>query len=961
MHRIPVPAAGGSGPMLLILREDVTGQLHDAHGLAVDAQLVQALLDYMPGFVSLKDVHTRKFLFATGTEKVVPGARNGDLTGKTATEVYEPDLAQRIETAENELLATPERVVDHRFSMHRWGDPRWFYSRKLVVPDQAQRPRYLMTFNLDITRQVETEEALDRANRFLDALLDTMPSFLSVREIQSGALVRVNPSFCDFKGQAAAELLGRSAAELEPGELRLRQRDERALLAGRHASIDRTEAVQVGSGMRWLRRVEVPIRNEAGKITHVLALREDVTARVTAEQKLAQSRSFLDRILRSLPWPITVTDARDGTRLLANREAGELPDVQPELAQALAKLDREVRQAPRRPADEELPEAVVGGQRWHRIRKVAIGEAADPCRYIVTIDEDVSERHRHVEELRRSEGNLRRSQSIARIGSWRWCLETQRLECSDEMLRLLGHRRRDQPPTLREALAAILPEDRQSLRAVRRIVEAGRGRRSLLLRIQRRDGIPRYLHVDIEPEAEGERTKALIGTAQDVSERIESERKVRHLALHDALTGLPNRLQLDEHLARAVIAARRKAGGLALHCLDLSDFRGINDVLGHGTGDELLRQVSGRLLNVVRGGDLVARIGGDEFAVLQLDVSREEPAATLASRLIGALSEPFKVADQELHVSASVGIALMQAPDARPADLLRQSDIALNAALNEGRGNFRFFTPELNAALQERRRIEQRLRMALEEGKLDVAFQPQFELAGGRMVGVEALVRWHDSALGQVSPERFVSVAEDTAQILQLGGFVLRRACEVARAFQLAGLPIGRLAVNLSAAQFAYQDLVETIVKVLEETGLPPASLELEITETTLMHDRYRATTTLEALHALGVGIALDDFGTGYSSLSYLKRFPLDKIKIDRSFITDLPQDQDDVAITRTIINLGRSLGLKVIAEGVETAEQRDFLLKEGCDEGQGYLFARPLTATALEQLLLTMLPVAAE
>jgi diguanylate cyclase (GGDEF)-like protein len=439
---------------------------------------------------------------------------------------------------------------------------------------------------------------------------------------------------------------------------------------------------------------------------------------------------------------------------------------------------------------------------------------------------------------------------------------------------------------------------------------------------------------------------------QDVTERVEAEGRMRHLALHDYLTGLPNRLLFDERLAAAVAAAAARGRTLALHCLDLNDFKGLNDTLGHEAGDELLRQAAGRLSGLVQGADLVARLGGDEFALLQHEVDGPEQAAALAGRALATLALPFRIAGKEVFSSASLGIALSADAGLGPGDLLRQADIALYAAKSAGRGVFRFFSPELNARLRERKLIEARLRVALESRALQLAFQPQLALRSGRLVGVEALVRWRDPELGQVPPDRFIAVAEDTSQILELGEFVLEEACARAARWRAAGLPLGRVAVNLSPAQFAYQDLVESVARVLRATGLPAEALELEITEGTLMRDRHGATATLEALHALGVGLALDDFGTGYSSLSYLKRFPLDKIKIDRSFVTGLPDDPDDAAIARTIISLGKTLGLKVLAEGVETTAQRDFLLREGCDEAQGYLFARPLTAEQLEAML---------
>ena len=952
LHRIPL---GTPPEALLLLADDITERLRTADGIAVDGALVQTILDYMPGFISLKDVATRRFLFATGTDRVILDQPAHYLIGRSAADLYEPELATAINAAESQLLETPGATVDRRFPRELEGRTRWFFSRKLAVPDREGRPRYILTFNLDVTHEVEIEQALARANRFLDALFDTMPAMLAVRELEGGRLVRVNPSFCRFLDLPPDAILGRPIDGLELGDGAARRADEADLVAGRRAVADRTEPVDGAAGRRWLRTLEVLVPGEDGAPGHVLALHHDVTARMVAEQRLARSRAFLDTIVQHLPWPLSVTDAQDGTVLLTNPpgRSGILADPGGAATAALRALDERLRAAPDRTVDEEVAIEAPGGRRWHRVRKVAVPDAGHPCRYLLTLVEDVTERHRMVTRLERSEASLKRSQAIARLGSWRWLPGVPWLEVSEEMLRLLDRPVRSGPLPLRAVLRAVLAEDRPRLRPLARLAADRRGRASLVLRARRRDGTIRHLSLEAELERDAEGgVVAVLGTVQDVTERLEAEGRMRHLALHDYLTGLPNRLLFDERLAAGVAAAVARGHTLALHCLDLNDFKGLNDTLGHEAGDELLRQVAARLSALVQDADLVARLGGDEFALLQHEVDGPGQAAELAGRVLATLALPFRIGGKEVFSSASLGIALSAGAELGPGDLLRQADIALYAAKSAGRGVFRFFSPELNARLRERKLIEARLRVALESRALELAYQPQLALRSGRLVGVEALVRWRDAELGQVPPDRFIPVAEDTAQILELGEFVLEEACAQAARWRASGLPLGRVAVNLSPAQFAYQDLVESVARILRATGLPAEALELEITEGTLMRDRHGATATLEALHALGIGLALDDFGTGYSSLGYLKRFPLDKIKIDRSFVSGLPEDPDDAAIARTIISLGKTLGLKVLAEGVETPAQRDFLLREGCDEAQGYLFARPLTAEQLEAML---------
>lgn len=968
LTRVPLGRSGEAGGALLVILDDVTERLRTADGLAVDGGLVQAILDYMPGMIALKDAHTRRFLFATGTDRVLEGGSPRALVGRTAAEVYEPELAAGIDTSEDRLLAGPSRVVDKRFPHPVGGRMHWFFSRKLVVPDAGGMPRYILTFNLDITREVEAERGLDRTNRFLDALLDTTPALLSVKDVGTRRYVRVNHTFCRVMGVAPEQILGRSVVDLEVENAPTHEAADNRLVAGGSEPLEQVYETTTVLGRRWLKARKALVRDESGQPTHILTLADDITDRVLAQQRLAASRTFLSSIVEHLPWPLTVQEIETGRFVLANlaSQDGGLPagpallgkrarDVLAHAyAQRMEELDRRLLASSANRVDEEIVDHSRQAPAWHHVRKAVIPDESGNGRYILTIDEDISDRRRMLEELSRSEASLRRSQAIARIGSWRREVTGSRIEWSEEMYRLLGVERSGSDLSLKTVLRQVLPEDRQRLRVLGRLaLLAGAERQSVVVRARRGDGAIRYLNIDaeIEPMASGS-TSVLIGTCQDVTERIETERSIYHLAHHDALTALPNRLLFDDRLGAAVTAAQRHASGLALLCLDLNDFKGVNDTLGHATGDDLLRLVAARLRELVRETDLVARLGGDEFAVIQHDTTRTGVAATLASRLIEGLSSPFRINGQELFTSCSVGIAMLGSPPANPAELLRQADMALYEAKAAGRGSFRFFSPDMNAHFQERKLIESRLRNAVASGALSLAFQPQVALATGELIGVEALLRWHDGELGQVSPDRFIPVAEETAQILQLGEYVLREACAQARAWREAGVPIARVAVNLSPAQFAYQDLVEMVGQILHETGLAASALELEITESMLMRDRSAAVSTLEALHALGCNIALDDFGTGYSSLSYLKRFPLDKIKIDRSFVIDLPHDPDDVAIARTIISLGRTLGLRVVAEGVETAEQRDFLVREGCDEAQGFFFARPTTAAELPGLL---------
>ncbi|MCB2054579.1 MAG: EAL domain-containing protein [Geminicoccaceae bacterium] len=429
------------------------------------------------------------------------------------------------------------------------------------------------------------------------------------------------------------------------------------------------------------------------------------------------------------------------------------------------------------------------------------------------------------------------------------------------------------------------------------------------------------------------------GAGSDITAQIRQERHIRFLAEHDHLTRLPNRVLLRERLRQALAGARERDGRSALLALDLDGFKEVNDGFGHDVGDALLVAVAGRLSGLLRQGDLLARLGGDEFAILLAGGGRDEASARmLAERCIDAFRGAYLVAGREIFIQTSIGIATYPDHGDSVEELLKAADMALYAAKAAGRGRWTIYDPRMNSALLARQQIERALRRALQTGGLEVHFQPQMRLADDRLLGAEALVRWTDPTLGKVPPDLFVPVAEEAGLILELGTWVLEEAC-----LQASRWPNGVVAVNVSPAQFLHGDLLERVDAALARSGLPPERLELEITEGVLMRDETAAIADLRKLHERGIQLAIDDFGTGYSSLSYLKRFPVDKVKIDRSFVTDLEHDADDRMIVKAIVTLGQALGLATIAEGVETRGQAEVLHRFGCDQGQGYLFGRPM------------------
>lgn len=770
-----------------------------------------------------------------------------------------------------------------------------------------------------------------------------------------GHWLRVNQKLCDIIGYSHEELQGLTLRELTYSEdldasITLREQ----LLAGGIPAYDLEKRyVHKDGHIVWVKLSVSLARDGEGKPKYFISVIEDIGSRKKAESEALQRNAELSSVFQALP-DIYFRMSRDGTIL----------DYR---AQNTSELHLPPGQFLNRRMQDVLPEELADGFSQSLEKHIATGKiqtyeysmftsSGEHCyearlsslpgtEFVVAVVRDVTDRAQALKRLHLSATvfeNTAEGVIITDAGG-------NIVEVNRAFSEITGYEREwaigRNPKILNSGR-----HDETFFRDMWIAIEkAGQWRGEIWNR--RKDGsiYPEWLNISSVRDINGKLTN-FVAVFSDISSIKRSQELLDHLAHHDALTDLPNRLLLTERLRQAMKHAERNRSQLAVIFIDLDRFKNINDSLGHAAGDRVLQNIAEVLEENLRKDDTVARIGGDEFVLLLEEVHEPESVGAAVEKLMEQLSAPIKIERQEISVTASVGISMYPGDGDDVSTLLANADAAMYRAKDEGRNSYQFYTADLTSSAFERVLLENNLRQALAKEEFYLLFQPQFDMRDQRFIGAESLLRWQHPELGTVSPAKFIPIAEESGLIHAIGLWVLRTACRQGKTWFDQGIKFGHISVNVAGPQIQRGDLVKEVAEVLSETGLPPAMLELEVTEGFIMRQAESAIKQLKALRSLGVKLSIDDFGTGYSSLSYLKQLPINKLKIDQSFVRDIPSDVEDIAICKAVIGLGKAMQLTVIAEGVETQEQVDFLKESGCDEGQGYLYSRPISPQEIEE-----------
>jgi len=924
-------------------------------------RLLAAVVDQTTEAIITKDLDNRVLTWNRGATALFGYAAEEAIGRNISTLVIPGADAARI----SEAVADARTGRTHsRFEARRARNGRTFDVEVSYSPLYSAEGAHIGEVSIarDITARLAAERALrasEARNRLLAAVVEQSSEAIVIKDLDN-VILSWNAGAEHIYGWSAAEAIGRNITLL------VRPAASGADVARRIALLRRGEpgAWRTVSHRRDGTKIHVdvsvsPLHDESGRHIGEITMVRDITEREQAESALraTQARNRELALIVDQSYDAIITKDTANRILTWNQGAERVfgwsaDEVLGRDFLALTKLD----------ASEERSQAVIArigtrkAKTWQTVRTTKSGRMIhvevtvsplfdDDGKHLgeISINRDISQRVQAEEALHDHRLFLEQAQEIGGIGSWALSLADGRLTWSDETARIFGLA----PGTFdgREATfyARVHPDDAGRVRAEKALAQSTHMPFTSEFRILRPDGTQRWVceHAAIICDDEGHALRVL-GVVQDITEQRATQARIEFLATRDPLTELPNRLLLRDRLTHSMASAARNATQLALLFIDLDRFKTINDSLGHRIGDELLKHVARRLARCLRTEDTLARLGGDEFVVLLQGLNDSQGASQVARKVLKALTRPYLIEGHQLSTSCSIGISLYPNDGTDAQTLMKNADAAMYHAKESGRGNYRYFSVELHSRAVERLSIETALRRALERDEFELHLQPQVRIGDSRIVGMEALLRWNHPEQGLLAPDRFIRIAEESGLIVPLGEWVLDKACAQMRTWLEAGLRPPRLAVNVSVGQLS-RGFVRSVGRILQAYRIDGSQIELEMTESLLMQHVDDNVKLLQRLSDLGVQVALDDFGTGYSSLAYLKKFPIDALKIDRTFVRDIVEDPDDSAITAAVVSIGHHMELRVVAEGVETAAQLSILQSMGCDEYQGYLFSRPL------------------
>ena len=878
--------------------------------------------------------------------------------------------------------------------------------RKILIIHQPMPDGGWVATHDDITESTR-QRAVATELISLQALIDSMPDSLWVKDAKSRFIIANKTTAFENGLAKPKDLIGKTDFDLFAPELaeQFFAIEEKIIQSGQPV-IDAEEEIQDASGKKWRSTTKVPLFDDKNEVFALVGISRDITA-LKAQRAVANELISLQALIDFVPDYLWVKDT-ESRFLVANKaltiDNGKKDTSEvigqsdfdfhtPEIASAFRADELEILRSGKPMIDkEEYVIEAAGVTKWLLSTKVPLRDENNEIFGLVGIARDITERKR-ADRLR--DGQAQILEMIARNANLGDVLDRLMHLVESQLTGIFGSvllldedgqtLRHGAAPSLADVYTkaidgvrigpavgscgtavyhrkAVIVTDIMSdplWKDYRHVAEPHGYRSCWSTPILAHDGsvlgvFAMYSTTVREPTpVETRLIEVTIRIAGIAIEKKRAEDKITFLAHHDVLTGLPNRSLLNDRLTQAILQTERYNPWVSVVFVDLDNFKNINDSLGHNAGDQLLKVVASRMVAAVRATDTVMRLGGDEFIILLVD-QPENPAVILATlgRIRAAVAEPMVIEGRTLYVTCSMGVATYPADSENPETLVRNADAAMYKAKDAGRDNVQFYTAEMNARIHEKLALQQELRNALVRSEFILHYQPQVDLRSGRIFAAEGLIRWQHPTHGLLSPIKFIPTAEETGLIVQIGDWVLHEACRQNKAWQDQGLPPVTVCVNVSARQFREKNLITRVVSALRESGLEARYLELEITESLIMHDVDQAVATMQALRRLGVQLAIDDFGTGYSSLNALKTFPVARLKIDKSFISNIPGNESDKAVASAVISLGQKLNLRVIAEGVETAEQVEFLRANNCDEIQGYYFSRPVSSESIAGLL---------